>query len=503
MRTRITDDLDSAAEKWPDRVAISSSKNSLTFSELWQGALHVAEGLLERHIEKCPILIFMDKSVECIAAFYGVAYSRNFYTLMDILMPKERLQKIVSVLKPSLVITSAELLGRAEEIFGDVPVAVYEEFQKNSVEEERIRHVSRRVIDTDLLYVLFTSGSTGTPKGVTISHRAVMDYLSWVKDEFDLGETCVLGNQVSLYFDVSLQDIFLPAYAGCRTELLEASSFRFPRKLFRTMRERGVNAIFWVPSALCLLANLKGLEQSQLPPLEKILFAGEVMPNKQLNMWRRAFPRALFVNMYGPTEACDVITFYAVDRPFRDDEPLPIGIPCRNIDLMVLDEEGRPVKRGEAGELYLRGSALSYGYYNDPEQTEKAFVQNPLQKEYREMVYRTGDLVRYNTRGELEFLGRKDFQIKHMGYRIELGEIEAAALAYPPLEAGVALYDGKRGKICLYVTPKSVDGKALYEFLKQRLPHYMMPGIIEGVDAFPINSNGKIDRKKMREEFFG
>jgi acyl-coenzyme A synthetase/AMP-(fatty) acid ligase len=248
------------------------------------------------------------------------------------------------------------------------------------------------------------------------------------------------------------------------------------------------------------VANLKALDSVPCDGLKKILFAGEVMPARQLNYWRQRLPGALYANLYGPTEITVDCTYYIVDRAFQDDEAVPIGVACRNTDVLILNEQNRPAAVNEPGELCVRGSSLALGYWNNPEQTAKAFTQNPLHSHYPELIYRTGDLVFRNERGEIMFIGRKDFQIKHQGYRIELGEIETAVLALPEIENACVLYHQAKKEITLFFEAKVKLGPAdIRPRLTERLPKYMFPTVFHQLDALPRNANGKIDRPVLTE----
>ena len=234
--------------------------------------------------------------------------------------------------------------------------------------------------------------------------------------------------------------------------------------------------------------------------LKKVLFAGEVMSNKQLNLWRKRLPKAVFANLYGPTEVTVDCTYYIVNRPFRDDEPLPIGRECRPETVFVLDEEDRRIMQPEfKGELCVRGASLALGYYKNPEKTKAVFVQNPLRKE-REIIYRTGDIVHYNMHGELMYDGRKDFQIKYMGHRIELGEIETAAAALPDIHQAVCLYDAEASEIVLCYAGEA-EPAAVYRALRDLLPDYMLPKITRQLDRLPLTANGKFDRKELMRSY--
>jgi acyl-coenzyme A synthetase/AMP-(fatty) acid ligase len=232
------------------------------------------------------------------------------------------------------------------------------------------------------------------------------------------------------------------------------------------------------------------------------MFCGEVMPNKQLNVWRKALPKTLFANLYGPCEAVDASTYYIVDREFSDDEPLPIGVSCRNTDIILLDEEDNEVHGDGLGEICIRGSSLAMGYLNNPDRTSSAFTYNPLNSAYPEMIYRTGDLARYNEYGELMYAGRKDFQIKHMGHRIELGEIETAVDSISEIEVNACIYDEVKHRIVLYYTGHQIDDEYINDVLSQKVTDYMMPNDIIYIEKFPYNANGKIDRKELKRMYY-
>jgi acyl-coenzyme A synthetase/AMP-(fatty) acid ligase len=250
------------------------------------------------------------------------------------------------------------------------------------------------------------------------------------------------------------------------------------------------------------IANLGLLNKFDLTHIRRIFFAGEVFPTKHLNMWRRSLPATQFVNLYGPIEITVDCTFFIFNRDFEDDAPIPIGYPCFNSDVFILTEEDKLAAPGQIGELCVRGSSLAMGYYNNPEQTAKAFVQNPLNGAYPEIIYRTGDLVHINDLGEIMFDGRKDFQIKHLGYRIELAEIENAVQALSEIRNACVLYDKeKKSIILIFETFAEITSKQLRISLQSRLPKYMLPTVFIEVDEMPRNPNGKIDRQALSVQY--
>jgi D-alanine--poly(phosphoribitol) ligase subunit 1 len=235
-----------------------------------------------------------------------------------------------------------------------------------------------------------------------------------------------------------------------------------------------------------------------VPGLRKIFFAGEVFPAKSLNYWRRHLPAAMFVNLYGPIEISVDCTYFVVDRDLADDEKLPIGFPCRNTDILILNEQNLPVKSDEPGELCVRGSSIALGYWNNPERTAQAFVQNPLNPHYPELIYRTGDIVYRNARGEIMIVGRKDFQIKHLGYRIDLGEIEHAALQVTGIDNACVVYGRDRKEITLFFeSAEELSAAMIRRRLAEFLPKYMLPTTLHHIDQLPRNPNGKIDRHRL------
>ncbi|MDO5338345.1 MAG: amino acid adenylation domain-containing protein [Eubacteriales bacterium] len=494
----VTDYLDASAQKFPDKTAFADENREISFKETKEEAQRIATVLIKRGFFKKPVAVFMDKRVECIPVFMGIAYSGNFYTVVDVHMPVARIEKIMDTLNPAVIITDKKHEAATAAFAGESEVLLYEELAEQKADKEELRQTRERIIDTDVLYVLFTSGSTGNPKGVIISHKAVIAYVEWGAEAFSLNKDTIFGNQTPFYFVMSGFDIYQTLRNGCTTYVIPRRLFSFPVPLLSFIREHRINTLYWVPSVLCLIANFKALPEVHLDDLKYVIFGGEVMPSKQLNMWRREYPDVKFVNGYGPTELTDVCTYYVVDREIDDRESLPIGIPCNHMDILVLDENGQAVPYGEIGELCGRGPSVAYGYYNNPEKTREAFVQNPLNPNYPETIYRTGDLVRYNERGELIYISRKDFQIKHMGNRIELGEIETAVSALEGIDMNCCLYDTRRSKIVLFYVG-SLEEKEVRERLKMAVPEYMVPNRIKKMKQLPMNLNGKIDRAKLKE----
>ena len=495
MICHIDDFLQKSVKKFPQKMLFKEMGGaSITYKEFDDLSQKVASKLLNTltpTFTQSPILIILPKSINTLISFFGVAKSGNFYTLLDEKMPLERIEKIIKVLKPKAFITSKSLNYKL-----DLATLYTEDFESYERDEEALTKARLRHIDTNLLYVFFTSGSTGLPKGVSISHKSVIDYAFWVSEEFEFSESSNLANQAPLYFDNSILDIFPTIKEGGSVHLVPNSLFAFPLKVLEYLENEEVNTIFWVPSVLIYFANTQALEKFKLEKLKKVLFCGEIMPNKQLNYWRTHLPHTLFANLYGPTEITDVCCFYKVDREFKDEELLPIGKACKNTELLVFDENKNFINEvGKKGELFVRGTSLSLGYYNDIEKTSLAFIQNPLHNNYLDLLYKTGDIVAYNEFGELLCYGRIDNQIKFKGHRIELGEIEAVLNSHEKIKNSACIFKDDK-LIAFYESEEELDLKG---FCKQKLPPYMIASSFVRVEKFALNANGKIDRKILSE----
>lgn len=488
--------LEESSKNFKDKIAFEDSQKSITFHELKEKAVRIGSALFSEEIQK-PIAVYLPKSIDAITSFMAVLYSGNFYVPLDINNPLERIEAICNNIEPKAIITDEQGAIKLKDLFKNIIIYQFDDLNNYSGPLQS-QYLSN--IDTDIAYIINTSGSTGTPKGVAVSHRSIINYIEWASKTYDICDKDVIGNQAPLYFDNSVLDIYSTLKNGSKLLLTPESLFIFPVKLLQYYEEKNVNMFFFVPSVLVTIANMDLLKLIK-PEFNKILFAGEVMPTKQLNYWKKNYPQALFSNLYGPTEITVDCTYYIVDRDFMDDEPLPIGRPCRNSDILILDEEDKLVKECNVqGELCVRGSSLALGYYNDFSKTESVFCQNPLNTHYPEKIYRTGDIVYYNEFGEIIYKGRKDFQIKHLGYRIELGEIETAMGVISDIKNVCVIYNTKKSKISMcYEADYELKPKDVVLALQNKLPRYMIPTELHRIEKFPLNTNGKIDRKLLQK----
>lgn len=500
MQNNILEYLENTAARVPDKTAFADDCQSLTFSDVWNQSRSIGSFLADRGFYKKPVVIFMKRQPKTLAAFLGAVYAGCYYIPMDDEMPQYRMELILGMLDSGAVICDENTKPIMEQFSYGEGVFLYDEIAHFPINSPCLNSIRARQLDIDPIYIVFTSGSTGVPKGVIGCHRSVIDYIENLCKITRFDEDCIFGNQTPLYFDAYLKEAFPTLKYGATMYLIPKKLFMFPVKLVEYLNEHKINTICWVVSALTMISSFKTFDKLKPHFLKTICFASEVFPMRQFAIWKENLPEARFINLYGPTETTGICCYYEVDREFQMDETLPIGRPFPNKEIILLNEENQVPPLGQQGEICVRGTSLTLGYYRNPEKTAEAFVQNPLNELYPEIIYRTGDIGRWNERGELEFLSRKDFQIKHMGHRIELGEIEVIVNMHQDVRNACCLFDGDQKKIVLFYAG-SVPKKDLTQYLKSKLPRYMIPNLVIQLEALPLTPNGKTDRKDLLSRY--
>ncbi len=500
MQRNVMEYLEQIVDKVPDKLAYANEEMGYTFGQVYNYSRAIGTFLSMKGFSKEPIVVFMGKHPREIVTFYGVIYSGNYYVPIDEEMPRHRIELIFENLKPRAVICDNETCKLLDNLPFEGEVLLYDEMLKHKADNELLRKLRDRQLDTDPIYIVFTSGSTGVPKGVVACHRSVIDYVDTLSDILQVNQDTVFGIQVPLYVDACLKELYPTLKYGATAYIIPKNLFLFPLQLVEFLNEHKINTVCWVVSALTMISAFGALEKGVPRYLHTVAFGSEVFPMKQFNLWRKHLPDARFINLYGPTEATGMSCYYEVDREFALEEMIPIGKPFRNKEIILLDENNQVPREGYEGEICIRGTGLTLGYFNNFDKTNEVFVQNPLNKVYPELIYRTGDIGKYNERGELMFVSRKDNQIKHMGHRIELGEIESAANQMDGIKSACAIFDPVKKKIILYYVGEVTNAQvALY--LKEKLPRYMIPNIMEGLTEMPLTSNGKINRVLLKERY--
>lgn len=504
MIVNILEYLEQTARRLPDKIALADDKHCVTFDQWLKQAESIGTAIAQttnkniRH----AVLVFVDRRIEGLVGAMGVVESGNFYVPIDGKMPFERVRLIVDVCKPIAAIATTDSdLRLLDEIEFAEPRFLFNDVKERSVDEQLLYGIRKQIIDLDPVYCIFTSGSTGIPKGVVVSQRGMIDLADWLVSTFNFTDADALGNQTPFYFDGSVKDVCICLKSGATLNVIGKKYFTFTKQLIPLLNERKITAILWATSAIVLVGNSGILDVAKPEHLRLITFAGEAMPAKQLRFWQEKLPEVQYVNLYGPTEITVDCSYFEVTRTYSDDEYIPIGRACRNMQILVLKEDGTEAVMGEVGELCVRGSGVALGYYGNRSKTDEVFVQNPLNSLFNDIIYRTGDLVSINEDGDLVFVSRKDFQVKHRGNRIELGEIEVAVNAIEGVTNAVCIFDQHNDKLVLYYTTADGMPMDIINLVKERIPVYMFPEVLNHLVQMPYNFNGKIDRIALKQQY--
>ena len=501
MHNHVLDYLYQIEDKKPDKIAYTDGTTGLTFKEVANVTKSVGSLLHAKGIYRKPVVVFMQKSAMEIAAFYGVIAGGCYYVPLDEEMPGDRIRLILEKVNSPLMICDESTVEKAKELKTEgQEVLLYSQICDSPVNEEALKNIYDKSIDTDPIYIVFTSGSTGVPKGVVACHRSVIDYIEQLSEVLGFNEDTVFGNQAPLYFDACLKELYPTLKFGATDYLIPKRLFSFPVRLMEYLNENKINTICWVASALSIVSTFRTFEEITPKYLKTIAFGSEVFPAGHLRSWQDVLPEATFFNLYGPTECTGMSCYYKVDHLYEEGETVPIGKPFDNTEILLLNDENQPAKDGETGEICIRGTAVTMGYYADEERTAAVFVQNPLNTVYPELLYRTGDIGRMGDDGQLMYVSRKDYQIKHMGHRIELGEIEVNVDRIEGVQMAACVYDKAAGNILLCYTG-SVKEADLEAVIKQKLPRYMLPRKVIRLARMPFTGNGKIDRVTLTKTY--
>ncbi|WCT04448.1 amino acid adenylation domain-containing protein [Rhodococcus qingshengii] len=495
----------------PDAVAVVFDGQSLTYGELSERVNKLARKLIEDGVgPESLVALAMRRSLDLVVGMYAVIAAGGAYVPLDPDHPAERIGHILTTADPVCVLSTTRDAFVAPN---GADVLLIDNVDLSSYSASVISDADRRgrLHDVNAAYVIFTSGSTGKPKGVAVSHHAIVNQVLWMQDQYAIGPEDVYLQKTATTFDVSLWGYFTALLSGTRVVLASHDGHRDPAYLARLIEDHRVTLTDFVPSMLTVFAT--SVPEHALVSLRDVFVIGEALPVETVRAFAQVSSAGLH-NVYGPTEAAVSITYYEVDG--SESTGIPIGVPEWNSQVYVLDSRLQPVPVGVAGELYLAGDQLARGYVARPDLTSDRFVANPFVEASDtngeinpgvSRMYRTGDLVWWNTAGELEYVGRTDFQVKFRGQRIELGEIESALLAHSTVaQCVVTVASTEMGdQLVAYViaVPDSViDVEVLRNALPESLPVYMIPNAIMVLDELPLNSSGKLDRKLLPEPVF-
>lgn len=523
-----------SALKYPDNVAFCLEQNSITYQVLEEKSSRLANLLINMGVKPGdPVGIYLNKSIAAVISFFAVLKAGAVYMPLDATYsPLLRIYKILRISDVRCIISTARLwqtmtteITLDEGILKSLTVVLADHLESGAADDdaglcstgslERLIFyddspdvkltASITMTDSDLAYILYTSGSTGTPKGVMISHLNALTFINWAISYFSPTATDVFANHAPLNFDLSVFDIYVSVATGARTCLVPMHTSVNPRALVAWISENQISYWYSVPQVWVTILNYATIEKDSLVNLKNILFAGEVFPVVYLKKLMNRLPNASYYNLYGPTETNVCTCYHVKNADALGDRPAPIGKACENTQVLVLNENDLPVSVGEEGELFVRGSGVTGGYYKDPERTASAFKKSPLACHNGALLYRTGDIVLKCDADNYEYIGRKDLMVKCSGFRIELPEIERAIYQFNGIEEAVAVshFDEKMGTTRLYAFVTSTPGIdlaiiQLKKHLAGILPKYMVPDVIEQVQEIPKNPNGKTDRQKVK-----
>lgn len=511
--------IERAVELDADHVALRHREDTLTYGQLFSRSMQLAHTLVADGVKPGErIGILLRKGIDSAVALYGIMSAGAVYVPIDPTAPASRIAFLVRdcgitrlVTNDAMVPALQALVDRGVSLAAVYGVSDHAASPFSSVAWEGMTGFPEgspnvSVTEQDLCYILYTSGSTGTPKGIMHTHRSALSWAEIAASVYQLEPDDVISNYAPLHFDLSTLDYFGGARAGATTVIIPEEYTRFPASLAKLVAKERLTVFYTVPFALVQLSAPGILDGLDLGELRLVLFGGEPMPIKHLREVMGKVPHAQFVNVYGPTET-NGCTDYPIERPLADDlHSLPIGRPYPNVEILVLDDGGRSVGVGDAGELLVRTPTLMRGYWGRRDLNDQAFHETTERGGLPDVYHRTGDLVSPMDDGNLRFLGRRDRQIKSRGNRVELDEVETALLSNADVhEAAVyAVPDDAgileiRAEVILTPTSKSEE-KDLIDNLRSVLPTYAVPVSITVRSSFPRTSTGKIDRRAMQAE---
>ncbi|WP_413198525.1 amino acid adenylation domain-containing protein [Nostoc piscinale] len=479
-------------EKTPDAVAVVFEDEQLTYRELNTKANQLANYLQTFGVKPEVLVgIYVERSLFMVIGLLAILKAGGAYIPLDPSYPQERLAYMLEDAQPKVLLSQQKLVTTLPNQSAQV-ICLDSDWEL--ISDRHSANPITHITEDHLAYVIYTSGSTGKPKGAMNTHRGICNRLLWMQDAYQLTAADRVLQKTPFSFDVSVWEFFWPLITGARLVIAQPEGHKDPNYLVNLIIQQQITTLHFVPSMLQVFLEAAAVEKCQ--SLVRVIASGEALP---VELQQRFFQRldAQLHNLYGPTEAAVDVTFWQCQNHLNNQKTVPIGRPIANIHIYLLDKYLHPVPVGVPGEVYIGGVGVGRGYLNRPELTAEKFIPNPFTTT-ASRLYKTGDLARYLPNGEIEYIGRIDYQVKLRGFRIELGEIEAAIAQYPGVRETVVVVNAQR--IVAYLVPQAAQTLSISElrsFLESKLPSYMIPVAFVLLEALPLTANGKVDRQAL------
>jgi amino acid adenylation domain-containing protein len=500
------------ARHTPQHAAFSFDGEELSYAELDAASNRLANAFIANGLEPgARVGIFMHKSLELGVAIYGALKAGGIFVPLDPFMPLERLQFVLQDCGIEHIVSAndmSKMLARLAGVFDGCVYGLDRDIGVTTLSWDQVAEHSDEqpdvwIIDQDLSYIMYTSGSTGHPKGMMHTHHGSISYARWGAQHVSLTANDRVASHAPLHFDLSIFDFFATAQVGATVVLVPEPVTKLAASWTEHVEKQQISVVFTVPFTLIQMLELGVMEQRNLSSLRWILFGGEPFPPKHLRALMEKLPDVRFTNVYGPAEAPSCTCYDVPPYPQPFDEPVPIGTVSVNSADLIIDNDDNECGIGEEGELCIRSSTLTRGYWNRPDLNEAVYLYRDSHGAFPDVYFRTGDWVVRHSDGLLRFLGRKDRMIKTRGHRVELDEVEAALATHVDVSeaATFAVPDDQGSKSILAAVmlrgATAVGSGDLLRHMRTKLPAYALPREIFIVDEFPRTSSGKIDRRKI------
>jgi amino acid adenylation domain-containing protein len=493
--------FEAQAEKTPQAEAISHPGGVVRYGELLAVVDRIAHGLRQRGVARGDVVVvWLEEGPDAIGTLLGIAKAGGVFLFLDADAPTERVRRILEEVQPRCLITTEKKKGRVEETASTVWL-MDQVTDGGNGESERLEE---GLNPSDPVYLVYTSGSTGSPKGILQSHRGLTQFVRWFGHTFDVKERTRVAQWASIAYDAAYIEILSALCHGATLCVPPSSIRQDPQGMMEWLRTERITLLQTVPSFVqSMVQSVRNAPAGgeSFRTLEWMLVAGEVLPRSLVQTWWQTFPRGpQLVNLYGPTESI-LATWHPVQKGDENRTTIPVGKPIAGRHILILDDQGRLCPVGGGGEIYIRSNYLTLGYYGRPEETDAAFIRDPLGEGWNERVYRTGDRGCWLPDGTLQFRGRRDHQVKVRGNRVEMEEIEHVLTCHPGVRE-CTVVDQKRSEgdiqIVAYVVPQGEANRLEWRaYLEHRLPSYMIPSVFVSMDSLPRTVTGKVDRQHL------